>query len=87
MSVAQRVLLILEQITRTAEVGQRPDIALYELQLLDSLSTVELILKLSQEFGLEISPAEFDRDEWSTPQRIVQDVEARLARQQAGTHA
>jgi D-alanine--poly(phosphoribitol) ligase subunit 2 len=87
MGVEQRVLQILERITRTAEVGRRPDIALYELQLLDSLSTVELMLMLSQEFGLEISPAEFDRDEWSTPRRIVQDVEARLARQQVGRPA
>jgi D-alanine--poly(phosphoribitol) ligase subunit 2 len=55
--------------------------------LLDSLSTVELMLALSREFGLEISPAEFDRDEWSTPQRIVADVQARLARRQAGARA
>jgi D-alanine--poly(phosphoribitol) ligase subunit 2 len=84
MSVEQRVLQILERITRTPEVGRRPDIDLYELQLLDSLSTVDLMLMLSTEFGLQISPAEFDRDEWSTPHRIVQDVEARLARQQVG---
>jgi D-alanine--poly(phosphoribitol) ligase subunit 2 len=87
MTVAQQVFRILEQITRTPEVSRRPDIALYDLQLLDSLSTVELILALSREFGLEISPAEFDRDEWSTPQRIVEDVEARLARRQAGARA
>jgi D-alanine--poly(phosphoribitol) ligase subunit 2 len=84
MSVEQRVLQILERITHTAEVGRRPDLDLYELQILDSLSTVDLILMLSTEFGLQISPAEFDRDEWSTPRRIVQDVEARLARQHVG---
>ena len=47
MGVEQRVLQILERITRTAEVGRRLDVALYELQLLDSLSTVELMLALS----------------------------------------
>jgi D-alanine--poly(phosphoribitol) ligase subunit 2 len=87
MGVEQRVLQILERITRTPEVGRRPDVDLYGLQLLDSLSSVELMLTLSTEFGIEISPAEFDRDEWSTPRRIVQDVEARLARQQVGRPA
>jgi len=87
VSTEQRVLHILERITHTAEAGQWPDLDLYGLQLLDSLSTVELMLTLSTEFGLEISPAEFDRDEWSTPRRIVQDVEARIARQQVGRPA
>jgi D-alanine--poly(phosphoribitol) ligase subunit 2 len=87
MDVAQRVLRILEQITKIPDVGLKPDLALYDLQLLDSLSTVEIMLAFSGEFGLEISPAEFDRDAWRTPHCMIQDVEARLARLEASARA
>jgi D-alanine--poly(phosphoribitol) ligase subunit 2 len=79
MDVAPRVLRILEQVTRVPDIGGKPDIALYDLQLLDSLATVEIMLALSGEFGLEISPAEFDREAWRTPRCMIRDIEARLA--------
>jgi D-alanine transfer protein len=45
-----------------------------------SLGTVELILALSERFGLEISPAEIDRECWASPRRIAEDIERRLGR-------
>jgi D-alanine--poly(phosphoribitol) ligase subunit 2 len=87
MDVAQRVLRILEQITRVPDVARNPDVALYDLQLLDSLSTVELMLAFLREFGLEISPAEFDRDAWRTPRCMIRDIEARLARLESSARA
>jgi D-alanine--poly(phosphoribitol) ligase subunit 2 len=87
MDVAARVLQILTQTTRIPDVDRKLDVALYDLQLLDSLSTVELMIAFSAEFGLEISPAEFDRDEWRTPRCMIRDIEARLARREAGTRA
>jgi D-alanine--poly(phosphoribitol) ligase subunit 2 len=52
---------------------------LFEFDLLDSLRAVELMVALSEEFGIEISPAEFVREEWATPSRIVAYMERRLA--------
>ena len=41
--------------------------------------TVELIVALGREVGVEVSPAEFDREAWATPRKLVEDVQRRLA--------
>jgi D-alanine--poly(phosphoribitol) ligase subunit 2 len=78
MSVAERVLSALETVTRTTEVRRDLDLELFEQDLLDSLGTVELIVRLADELGLELSPAEIERDEWATPRKIVAYVEGRV---------
>lgn len=78
MSVQEKVLAILAHIAETGEVRRDLGLRLFDLAVLDSLKTVELMLALSQAFGIEISPAEFDRDEWATPGLIVADVERRV---------
>ena len=42
------------------------------------MKTVELIVALGQEFDLEISPAEFEREAWATPSKLVADIEGRM---------
>jgi D-alanine--poly(phosphoribitol) ligase subunit 2 len=69
----------------TRDVYETPGLPLYELELLDSLRTVELILALSDRFGIEISPAEIDRERWASPAKIVADVERRVAAISAGS--
>lgn len=78
MSVADTVVRILVDIAETGEVRVNPDLRLFDLGVLDSLKTVELMLALSEEFGVEIAPAEFERDQWATPKRIVAYMERRL---------
>ncbi len=73
-----KTLDILEQITGTDQVRRDPDLPLLDLDLLDSLGMVELIVALSDQFGVEISPAEIERDEWATPRKIVAYVERRV---------
>jgi D-alanine--poly(phosphoribitol) ligase subunit 2 len=77
-SVTEHVLSALETITRTGEVRRDLDVELFELDLLDSLGIVELMVMLSDELGLELSPAEIERDEWATPRKIVRYVESRV---------
>jgi len=79
MSVAEKVLGLLASIADTDEVRENPDLPLYDLAVLDSLKTVELMVALSEEFGVEISPAEFERDQWATPRRIVAYMESRVS--------
>jgi D-alanine--poly(phosphoribitol) ligase subunit 2 len=43
------------------------------------MKTVELIVALGSELGVEISPAEFEREAWATPRKLVEDVQNRLA--------
>lgn len=77
--ISKQVLDVLARIAETDEVHANPSLALYDLQVLDSMKTVELIVALGQEFGVEISPAEFEREKWATPALLVADIQARLA--------
>ena len=79
MSIAERVLVTLAEVAEIEDVQRDLDIRLFDNHILDSLKTVELILLLSDRLGLDISPAEFDREKWATPAKIVQYFESRLA--------
>ena len=76
-TTAQRTLQILAEVTDSRRVLAEPDLPIFELGLLDSLGTVTLIGQLSEEFGVDISPAEFERAQWATPAKIVRDMERR----------
>lgn len=73
-----KILGVLAEIAETDEVRTNPNLALYDLQILDSMKTVQLIVALGQEVGVEVSPAEFERDAWATPRQFVEDVLRRL---------
>ena len=77
-STSDQILDVLANVAETDEVRTKPDLALYDLQVLDSMKTVELIVALGNELGVEISPAEFERENWATPRKLVADVLARL---------
>ena len=77
-AIAPKVLDVLEQITGTDQVRRDPDLALFEQNILDSLGLVELIVALSDAFGVEISPAEIERSEWATPRQIIVFMEKRV---------
>lgn len=74
-TTSDRVLAELEQITGTDQVKKDLDLALFDEDLLDSLGTVELMVALSENFGIDISPAEIDRAMWSTPRKIITYIE------------
>ncbi len=76
-TTAERTLRILAEVADSPRVLTEPDLPIFDSGLLDSLGTVTLIAQLSEEFGVDISPAEFDREEWSTPAKIVRDMERR----------
>ena len=77
-ATADQILDVLAAVAETDEVRTNPDLGLYDLQVLDSMKTVELIVALGQQLGVEISPAEFERDAWATPAKFVADVQHRL---------
>ena len=77
-STAQRTLQILSEVADTDRVITEPDLPLFDLGLLDSLGIVTLITRFAEEFDVDISPAEFEREDWSTPAEIVEDMERRV---------
>jgi D-alanine--poly(phosphoribitol) ligase subunit 2 len=78
MSVSETVLKELEKYTGTDQVHKDLNVDLFGEKLLDSLASVELILALSEDFGIEVSPGEIDREMWATPQKIIGYFEERL---------
>lgn len=72
------VLEIIAGVTGSSQVQQHPDLRLYDLHLLDSFKTIELMLALSDRFGIDLSPAEFDREEWATPRAIASYLEQKI---------
>jgi D-alanine--poly(phosphoribitol) ligase subunit 2 len=75
----EELIQLLVEVTGSSEVRKNPQLKLYDTQVLDSMRTVELFLALDEKWGINISPAEFDRDAWATPELFIKDVEARAA--------
>ncbi|MCL5025878.1 MAG: D-alanine--poly(phosphoribitol) ligase subunit DltC [Chloroflexi bacterium] len=78
LSLEDKTIDILARIAETDEVRRNLDLELFDLDILDSLATVQLMVALSDEFGVDISPAEFEREEWATPRKIVAYMEQRV---------
>ena len=77
-SFHEKVLELVASVAETDEVCTNLDLPLYECQLLDSIKTVELMIGIEEEFGLKVSPAEFERENWATPGKIIADLERRM---------
>jgi D-alanine--poly(phosphoribitol) ligase subunit 2 len=77
-SFHEKVLQLVASVAETDEVRVNLDLPLYECQLLDSIKTVELMIGIEEEFGIKISPAEFERENWDTPGKIIADLERRM---------
>jgi D-alanine--poly(phosphoribitol) ligase subunit 2 len=77
-SFHEKVLELVASVAETDEVRVNLDLPLYECQLLDSIKTVELMIGIEEEFGIKISPAEFERENWDTPGKIIADLERRM---------
>lgn len=67
----EQVLDILEEVCQNDIVKENPDIQLFEEGILDSFGTVSLLVELQERLGMEISISDFDRDEWATPNMII----------------
>jgi D-alanine--poly(phosphoribitol) ligase subunit 2 len=76
--LSDKVLELLASVTGTEEVRTNLDLLLYDYQVLDSVRTVELMLAIEEEFGVKVSPAEFEREMWRTPRKVIEDIERRL---------
>ena len=75
MSVKEEVIDILNTITGE-DVSDKMDENLFDDGLLDSMATVELLLDLENKFDIQAPVSEFNRDEWDTPNKVVDKVES-----------
>lgn len=72
----ETILTILEDLTGTDEVRDNLNIELFDEGLLDSMGTVQLLVELDGQLGVNIPVSEFERDEWSTPNKIIAKVKS-----------
>lgn len=73
-----KALSILSDVAKTNEVITNLNLQIYDLQILDSLKTVELIVSFQEAFGIQIPPMDFEYDLWRTPKHILIDLEKRF---------
>lgn len=76
MNTKDKVLDILEDTTGSAEVRNNLDLNVFDEGLLDSMGSIQLILELQNELGVDIPISEFERSEWATPNLIIAKVES-----------
>ncbi|CAM3078398.1 D-alanine--poly(phosphoribitol) ligase subunit DltC [Lactiplantibacillus plajomi] len=67
------VLSILQDLTGE-DVSAHMDSNLFDEGLLDSMGSVQLLLELQNQLGIEVPVSEFERSEWETPAKIVAKV-------------
>ncbi|MCC9084562.1 D-alanine--poly(phosphoribitol) ligase subunit DltC [Enterococcus faecium] len=72
----EQILSILEEITGTDEVRKNRDIDLFDEGLLDSLASVQLLVELDGELDIQVPVSEFEREDWKTPNKIIQQATA-----------
>ena len=47
---------------------------LYESGIMDSMSTVQMLLTLQETFDITVPVSEFNRDDWNTPNKLIEQV-------------
>jgi len=75
MAVKEEVIDILNTIIGE-DISDQMDDDFFESGLLDSMATVELLLDLEGKFDIQAPVSEFDRNEWNTPNKVVNKVES-----------
>ena len=76
--VEEKMLDMLEEVCGDEEVRDHRDEDLFELGFLDSMSAVELLVDIEDEFGVSIAPTDVEREEMNTVNLIIEQVEKRL---------
>ncbi len=77
-TIQEKVSTLLQEITGTDQVRKDLDLPLFTNNILDSLGLIQLIVELSKAFAIEITPAEIDREQWSTPRKIIENIKNRV---------
>ena len=78
-TVRERVLDLLVDVCGDDAVRDHLDDDLFELGLLDSMGAIELLVGIEDELGVSIAPTAVPREQMNTPNKIVEQVERRVA--------
>lgn len=79
MDIENTVLDILEEVCSTDEVKIDKDLNLFDTDLLDSLTTMELLTSIEENIGVEISPSDVLEVDIETPNKIIELVQKKFS--------
>lgn len=66
----EKILDILERVCDDEDVRENLDMDLIEEGLMDSLAIAELLVAIEDEFGIVLSPTEYEKEDLSTAHKI-----------------
>ena len=66
----EKILDILERVCDDEDVREDLDMDLIEEGLMDSLAIAELLVAIEDEFGVVLSPTEYEKEDLSTVHKI-----------------
>lgn len=73
----EKILSMLAEICEDDVVKGNLDMDLLKTGLLDSLGFAEMLALVEEDFGIVLSPSEFQREDLNTPAKIIEIIESR----------
>ncbi|MGY3765877.1 D-alanine--poly(phosphoribitol) ligase subunit DltC [Vagococcus vulneris] len=73
MDTKETILSILEDLTGE-DLSNQLDLDLYDEGILDSMGTVQMLVEIDGQLGVTVPVSEYEREEWGTPQQIIDKV-------------
>ena len=73
-----RIIEIIEEISNRTDLKNNPNIDLLDSDIIDSLTFIELISALEDEFDIEIQPTQIPADTWRNIESITNMVEDKI---------
>ncbi len=72
-------LEIMEEICETDEIKEDLDLDLFDAGLIDSLSTINIILSLEEKLGVKLQPTDFEKNDITTVNNFINFLEKRCS--------
>lgn len=73
MDIQKQIVDILAEATGE-DFSDNMDQELYESGIMDSMATAQMLLTLQETFDITVPVSEFNRDDWNTPNKLVEQV-------------
>lgn len=79
MDFKDLALEIMEEICETDEIKEDLDLDLFDAGLIDSLSTINIILLLEEKLGIKLQPTDFEKNDITTVNNFIKFLEKRCS--------
>ncbi len=79
MDFKDLALEIMEEICETDEIKEDLDLDLFDAGLIDSLSTINIILLLEEKLGIRLQPTDFEKNDIATVNNFIKFLEKRCS--------